>query len=61
MSTEKEFAALRQLLKSLESGEMRIFEDREDVTQREIDLLKPEIKTLETILALIAASGRRGA
>jgi hypothetical protein len=47
----EELAALRQLLIALESGSMTIRQSGEDVTQRELAKIKPEIKYLETVLA----------
>jgi hypothetical protein len=51
MSTKKELAGLSQFLKALESREMFIYQSEVDVTQREIDRLRPEIKYLESVLA----------
>lgn len=51
MSPKEELADLRQFLKALESGSMTIHQKGEDVTQRELAKLKPEIKYLESVLA----------
>ena len=51
MSTKDELVTVRKLLKSLESGEMKIRLRGKDVTQREIGMLKAEIKRLDSFLA----------
>ena len=51
VSTKDELASLRQLLRVLQTGQMTRRENHKDVTQREIDKLKPDIKHLESVLA----------
>lgn len=51
MKPGEELAVLRQFLEALESGSMTIRESGKDVTQREIDKLKPDIAYLEKVLA----------
>ena len=50
----EELARLRELLAALESRAMTIGEHGEDVTQREIDKLKPDIEYLESVLKRVA-------
>ncbi len=52
MSTKKELTGLSRLLKALESREMFIYENKVDVTQREIDRLRPDVQYLESIVSL---------
>jgi hypothetical protein len=47
----EELAALRQLYAALTSGKMRLWESGNDVTQREIERLRPDMAYLETVLA----------
>jgi hypothetical protein len=49
--TVRELNALRQLLDSLKSGSMAIHQNSVDVTQREIDRLKPDIEYLEGVFS----------
>ena len=58
MPISDELAGLRRLLKALESKEMTISQKHADVTQREIEILKHEIKHLETVLARVKEAGR---
>jgi hypothetical protein len=51
MKPGEELVVLRQFLEALESGSMTIRESGKDVTQREIDKLKPDIAYLEKVLA----------
>jgi hypothetical protein len=51
MDVKEELAALRKLFKMLTSGRMRIHENNCDVTEREIEKLKPDIVYLERIIA----------
>jgi len=46
-----ELSSLRQLLDSLTGGSAMIFQNGADVTQSEIDKLKPDIEYLERLLA----------
>ena len=50
-STNRELTALRQLYEALTSGRMMLGENGKDVTQREIEKLKPDIAYLESVLA----------
>jgi hypothetical protein len=47
---KEELAGLRRFLAAVESKSMTIHENGEDVTQREVEKLKPEIEHLESIL-----------
>jgi hypothetical protein len=49
-----ELPALRQLLRALESGQMRIVDNGTDVTQREIQKLGPDIAYLEKAITISA-------
>lgn len=51
MNTREELAVLRQLLKALQSGEMTLHQHGKDVTNQEMDKLKPDIAFLEKVLA----------
>jgi len=51
MTAVAELAALRNLLEALKSGSMSIRKNGNDVTQREIGKLAPDITYLETVLA----------
>jgi len=51
LHTTDELAGLRQLLSAFESGSMSIRQNGQDVTQREISKLGPDIAYLETVLA----------
>jgi hypothetical protein len=53
MSDPREvLTGLRQLLAALKSKSMTINQDGKDVTQRELDKLKPDIEYLESVHAL---------
>ena len=53
MHPDDELASLRRLLDSLENGSMKIFKNGQDVTQEEVDKLKPDVEYLESVLARI--------
>lgn len=50
MSVRTELAELRNLLRALETGAMRIVRSSDDVTQREAAILKREIDNIERAL-----------
>jgi hypothetical protein len=50
MRPKDELANLTRLLEALESKRMYISENRVDVTEREIEKLKPDIEYLESVL-----------
>jgi hypothetical protein len=52
-----EMAELRRFLARLESGSMKLTENGKDRTQKEIVILKREIKHLEDILARLRKGG----
>ena len=56
MTPKDELADLTQLLDALENGRMTIRESDADVTQREVQKLKPDIAYLKSVLA--RASGK---
>jgi hypothetical protein len=51
MDTEEQLATLRGLFEMLQSGTMTLHENGEDVTEREIEKLKPDMAYLEHVLA----------
>jgi hypothetical protein len=52
-----ELAGLRSFLARLESGSMKLSEYGKDLTQKEIGILKLEIKHLEDVLARLRKGG----
>ncbi|MGH7099491.1 MAG: hypothetical protein ACREE4_17765 [Stellaceae bacterium] len=51
MDAREELGVLRQLLESLKSGTMKLYQNGQDVTQRELKKLRPDVAYLETVLA----------
>jgi hypothetical protein len=51
MDTKEQLATLRGLFEMLQSGTMTLHENGEDVTEREIEKLKPDMAYLERVLA----------
>ena len=58
MSPTTELAGLRQLLEALESRQLTIRQNHEDVTQREIEKRKPDIAYLEAVLARMGTDSK---
>lgn len=57
-SPTDELAGLRQLLAGLESGGMKIFLNKVDVSQKQIAILQREIAALEGFLARYKSGNR---
>ena len=53
-----ELAGLRNFIKRLESGDMKLMVNGVDGTQHEIDILKHEIAHLEQVIARFKSGGQ---